>query len=480
MTRVWWRPHSVRTQVVAGVCAVVSVVLIGVGIVSVLSLRSYATETNNIEVSRSLAAFSHSFAQRTEEPTIEEMTHYVGQAPGNLIAVLDGDVVVNAVVFSAGEAQSAPPELVAALREQDWADGPPRTTELGKLGSYRVQSRTVDGRQLVSGVAMDRSNHALAVLTVAVVALIVVALLITATGVVLVVSYALRPLRRVAATAAGVATMPLAGEGQRITVRVDETDTDPDNEIGVVGSTLNRLLDNVDDALVELAEADRRTKQLLTDVSHELRTPLAVIQGYAELTRQDSSDLPPNSEHALARIEAEAHRMALLVKELLLLSRLEEGQDLQTEDVDLGDLVVDAVNDAAVTAPDHRWVTRLPEEPVWVPGDRHRLHQLLTNLLANAREHNPGGVTVTTAVTVDAAGVELSVADDGPDIDPVLLSHLFDRFVQADPSRARSSGGAGLGLPIVAAIARAHRGSVAVESAGGLTVFRVRLPVLAG
>src|SRR5262249_60682342 len=112
-----------------------------------------------------------------------------------------------------------------------------------------------------------------------------------------------------------------------------------------------------------------------------LRTTQTAIEGLPDRPRQDRPALPPTTEYALARIESEARRMALLVDELLLLSRLGEGEDLQTEDVDLADLVVNAVNDAAVAAPTHQWVKVLPDEPVWVRGDHARLHQLVSNLL---------------------------------------------------------------------------------------------------
>jgi two-component system sensor histidine kinase TrcS len=225
-------------------------------------------------------------------------------------------------------------------------------------------------------------------------------------------------------------------------------------------------------------------RQFITDASHELRTPLAAIQGYAELTRQDSSALPPTTEYALARIESEARRMALLVDELLLLSRLGEGEDLQTQDVDLADLVVNAVNDAAVAAPTHNWVTDPPDEPVWVRGDHARLHQLVSNLLSNARVHTPPGVTVTAGITCHRGGTEapyaeLTVADDGPGIDADLLPRLFERFARADTSRSNGSG-IGLGLAIVRSIVKAHHGSVTAESTDGRTVFRVRLPMIVG
>jgi two-component system sensor histidine kinase TrcS len=191
-------------------------------------------------------------------------------------------------------------------------------------------------------------------------------------------------------------------------------------------------------------------RQFLADASHELRTPLAAILGYAELTRQESDALPETTEYALARIEAESRRMTSLVADLLLLSRLDERQDLDIADIEMCDLVADAVQDAAVTAPDHHFVVDLPDEPLWARGDREGLHQLLANLLANARVHTPAGVTVTTTLRARVQDgrqtVELTVSDDGPGIPPAVLPNLFDRFVRADKSRSRQLGSTGLGL----------------------------------
>ncbi|MGH3524441.1 MAG: sensor histidine kinase, partial [Mycobacterium sp.] len=404
-TTSWWRPRSLRRQLVLGVSAVVTVVFVAVGLVSVLSLRTYVTAMNDADVAESMNALNHSYtryriseaaAGHSGTPTIEQaLLGFTEQEPGNIIAVLhDRHVIGTAVFFSEEEPRPAPADVVAAIAAESWQNGPARTIDLGSLGPYRVDSHGIDGNnRLVVGVSLDLANRTVARRTITATALFAVALLVTAGLTIWVVSYALRPLRRVAATAAAVASMPLVDGDDRITARVQAPDTDPDNEVGIVGNTLNRLLDNVDSALAYRAEADRRMRQFITDASHELRTPLAAIQGYAELTRQDSSALPPTTEYALARIESEAQRMASLVDELLLLSRLGEGQDLHIEDVDLGDLVINAVNDAAVAAPTHHWVKRLPDEPVWVRGDRDRLHQLVSNLLHNAWVHTPPEVT---------------------------------------------------------------------------------------
>lgn len=169
--------------------------------------------------------------------------------------------------------------------------------------------------------------------------------------------------------------------------------------------------------------------------------------------------------------------MTGLVSDLLLLSRLSEGQELETDDIDLSDLVVDAINDVAVGSPEHHWVAELPDDPLWVRGDLARLHQVVSNLLTNARIHTPPGVTVTIALTEDGEFAELTVTDDGPGIDAELLPNLFGRFVRADKSRSRELGSTGLGLAIVASIVEAHNGTVAVASKPGRTVFTVRIPL---
>jgi two-component system sensor histidine kinase TrcS len=475
-----------------GVLAVVSVVLVTVGIVSVLSLRGYVTAMSDADVAQSLDALSNSYTRYRNgehtptrsgpEPIGQAMLEFTDQTPGNVIAVLHDGVVIGSAVFSEAEARPAPVDVVHAIESQPWPDdAPPRTEKLGSLGSYRVDSRAYGSDLLVVGVSQARANQIIARKNITTSALVAGALAITAGLTIWVVGITLRPLRRLASTAAEVAAMPLTDD-HRISVRVQPNDTDPDNEVGIVGHTLNRLLDNVDSALAHRADSDLRMRQFITDASHELRTPLAAIQGYAELTRQDSSALPPTTEYALARIEAEARRMAVLVDELLLLSRLGEGQDLQTQDVDLADLVVNAVNDAAVAAPTHFWVKDLPDEPVWVRGDHARLHQLVSNLLSNARVHTPPGVTVATGITCRRHGteppyVELTVTDDGPGIDADLLPRLFERFARADTARSNGSG-IGLGLAIVSSIVKAHHGSVTAESTHGRTVFRVRLPMI--
>nr|WP_284230917.1 MULTISPECIES: HAMP domain-containing sensor histidine kinase [unclassified Mycolicibacterium] len=461
-----------------GVSALVTVVALTIGGLSVYSLHAYVTAMSDDEVSHSLAAFEHSYVTKPQPDGGMALSAFTGQAPGTLIAVLDDGEVVASAVFSDDQTIAASPAAVASIQSQDWGRPSPRTVKLGDLGNYRVvSSEEGDGQRLVSAVSLESVNAFVATKTVLVVAISLAAAILAGIGTVVLLRWALRPLRRVAATASRAATLPLAAEDHRIIDRVRKADSDPDNEVGIVGETLNRLLANVDTALAARAASDRRMRRFLTDASHELRTPLTAILGYAELTRQESESLPATTEYALARIESESRRMTALVSDMLLLSRLDEGQGLEMERVELTQLVVDAVNDATVSAPDHEWLTELPREPLWLMGDKAQLHQLVSNLLGNARHHTPAGVIVRTALRMVGSEAELTVSDDGPGIDAKLLPELFGRFVRGNRSRSGEGTSTGLGLAIVASITEAHGGTVTAHSAKGSTVFRVLLPI---
>ena len=285
------------------------------------------------------------------------------------------------------------------------------------------------------------------------------------------------PLERVAGTARRVSELELASGDVSLAERVP--DVDPATEVGQVGLALNSMLDNVDGALRARQESETRVRQFVADASHELRTPLASIRGYAELTRRETEPVPAGVTHALTRVESEALRMQDLVEDLLLLARLDTGRPLEREPVDLTMLAIDVSGDARTISPDHRWELDLPPEPVEVIGDRARLHQVLANLLANARNHTPPGTTVRTSLRLDEGSGRalLQVQDNGPGIPDALLPNVFERFTRGDGSRQRASGSTGLGLSIVSAVTRAHGGEVTVESVPGRTVFSLALPV---
>lgn len=282
----------------------------------------------------------------------------------------------------------------------------------------------------------------------------------------------LRPLESMAASADSIAGGDLAG-------RVEPAE--PRTEVGRLGLALNSMLGQIELAFTERSEAENRLRQFVADASHELRTPLTAIRGYADLYDQGAIVTEDGLADAMRRIEQESRRMGVLVDDLLLLARLDQGRPLERETVDLAPLVTDCVLDARAAQPDRAISLHLPDEPATISGDAHRLHQVVANLLANACVHTPAGTDVRVRVNRDARDVSIEVSDDGPGIDPAVASRVFERFYRADPSRARGHGGSGLGLSIVAAIVEAHGGTVtlAAPPQAGAT-FTVKLPATAG
>ncbi|MEP9381012.1 HAMP domain-containing sensor histidine kinase [Nocardioides sp. KR10-350] len=284
----------------------------------------------------------------------------------------------------------------------------------------------------------------------------------------------LRPLREVAATAHTVAALPMASGEVEVSERVPERLTDAGTEVGQVGAALNTLLDHVETSLAERHRSEQQVRQFVADASHELRTPLTTIRGYTELAQQR----PAAVATALAKVEEESGRMTAMVEDLLLLARLDQGRPLERKPVDLTRLLLEAVDDARVVAPDHQWHLALPagadpeeDAAVVVDGDEQRLHQVITNLLTNARVYTPPGTTVTVTLRPDG----FTVHDDGPGFPPELVPHAFERFTRGDAARNRT-GGAGLGLSLVHAIVTSHGGSVTLSSRPGDTTIGVRLP----
>jgi two-component system OmpR family sensor kinase len=292
----------------------------------------------------------------------------------------------------------------------------------------------------------------------------------------------LRPLRAVAITATRVANQPLDRGEVEITERVPAAEADPRTETGLVGAALNKLLDHVNSSLAARQRNEERMRRFVADASHELRTPLASIRGYSELSlralsQQEGAVAIEGTTTSLERIQAQSLRMTRLVEDLLLLARLDEGRELVHGSVDLTELALEGISDARPTAADHQWSIEVPEEPVIVVGDAGRLHQVVANLLANARTHTPAGTSIALRVSREGDEAVLRVHDDGPGIDPGVRDELFARFARGDSSRARQTGGTGLGLAIVKAIVEGHGGLITVASEPGDTTFTVRIPV---
>ncbi|CAN3130165.1 putative sensor histidine kinase TcrY [Mycobacterium sp. smrl_JER01] len=405
-------------------------------------------------------------------------------APGQAIDTV-GAVVADGAALAAGviTADGSRDEISAAAAQQlaeVAVDARPRTLDLDGLGRYRVVALPthLPGEAVVAGLPTSDVDDTLFWAVVIFCAVGAVALVAAGAAGVVIVRRQLEPLARVSAAAQQVADLDLdRGEVRLPTAIVDVDPVAANTEVNKLGAALNRMLDRIAGALAARHASETRVRQFVADASHELRTPLAAIRGYTELAQRKHAQLPDDVAHAMNRVESETARMTQLVEDMLLLARLDSGRPLDRETVDLTRLVVDAVSDAHIAGPDHVWQLDLPDEPVTVHGDEARLHQVLANLLANARVHTPAGTVVTTSLgTGDGGAAVLTVLDDGPGIPAGLQPEVFERFARGDTSRSRRGGSTGLGLAIVAAVVRAHDGTIDVHSGPGRTEFVVTLP----
>ncbi len=485
------RPWSLRARLLAGQIALLTVACLGIGAVTELALYQYLVG----QLDHQLYDAAHRSARLHGQPPppMGHRRHRPRPGPGpdfldapgqpaGMVGAVDGPSGVDAGYLSTSGTReelipSATTELIDAASETG-----PVTRRLDGVGRYRVVA-TVARRSddlIVIGLPLAAVDATMVrvLLIFGLVTLVAVAAAATAGSVV--TRRALAPLRRVAQTAGEVADLPLDRGEARLPVRVAEADTNPRTEVGQLGAAVNRMLDHIAAALSTRQASETRVRQFVADASHELRTPLTAIRGYTELAQRVPLPVSGDAEavaHALSRVQTETERMTRLVEDLLLLARLDSGRPLEHEPVDLSRLAVDAVSDAHVAGPDHRWRLDLPDEPVTVPGDAARLHQVLTNLLTNARVHTGAGTVVTVRLGVDGAEAVLSVTDDGPGIPVEFQPEIFERFARGDTSRSRKGGSTGLGLAIASAVVRAHRGTIGVASAPGHTEFTVRLPL---
>ena len=472
------RRHSLRIRLVATVLLLLTVAGAVIVVVTAVALRGFLVHRLDEELRLAGERFAGVAAPPggLPSPRPEVTILGPGQATGTLGAVVrDRQLVVASTLDERGIVRPVPAAEHADLTALQ-VGTPPRSVHLGELGHYRLVA--VDGPAgdvIVIGLPEAGVRETLSRLVTTEIVVTGFALLGAGAAGTVLVRRELRPLERVAAVAGQVSALPLDRGEVELAERVPAADTDPGTEVGQVGAAFNRMLDHVGRALAARQESETQLRRFIADASHELRTPLAAIRGYAELTRRDD-ELSADSSRSLCRILSQAERMSALVEDLLLLARLDAGRPLERAPLDLTRIVVDAVSDAHVAGPDHRWQLHLPDEPVVVLGDAARLGQMVANLLANARVHTPPGTAVLVTLAADADGVRLSVVDEGPGIPPDLVPHVFERFARGSSSRSRANGSTGLGLSIVDAVVAAHGGSVTVDSVPGRTAFSVWLP----
>ena len=486
MGRTW----SLRLRLLIGQVVVLAIVCVGIGAVTELALYRYLVGQLDTE----LHDASHRSVRILGEPLSAPWRHHPrpfprpgpgpvfldapGQPVGMVAAVIGTSGSVEAGYLTTAGGRAALSDAATAQLQAIPINRTPVTRDLNGLGRYRVIAAPArqSGDIIITGLSMSEVDATMIRVLLIFAVVIVVAVAAATTAGAVIIRRALAPLSRVAQTAGEVVALPLDRGEVALPVRVLEAD--PRTEVGQLGSAVNRMLDHIAAALSARQASETRVRQFVADASHELRTPLAAIRGYTELAQRvrDDSDAVT---HAMQRVQSETERMTHLVEDLLLLARLDSGRPLEREFVDLSRVAVDAVSDAHVAGPDHQWELDLPEEPVMVCGDAARLHQEVTNLLANSRVHTGPGTVVTTRLACDTTHAVLSVVDNGPGISEQLQSEVFERFARGDTSRSRKGGSTGLGLAIVSAVIKAHHGTITLTSAPGHTDFTVRLPLTA-
>jgi two-component system OmpR family sensor kinase len=457
------KPLSLRARLVLGVLVLGAAGLVAADAFTYTSLRSFLLD----RVDRTLDA-DHQGAERAGRG---------GFGPGGTgsdyveIRTTSGNVLyTSGVPHFPGTEEPSPPELPKSISLPDQpSEGSPDRVAYFTVpaqdggGRYRVRASIDPDSPNVLIIAtslagVDGTLHRLFLIE------LFVSLAVLA-GIVLlglwIVRLGLRPLAAIEQTADEIA-------GGDLSHRVERAE--PHTEVGRLGLVLNSMLDRIE-------ASDRRLRRFVADASHELRTPLAAVRAYAELFERGADRRPDDLARAMTGISRESERMSELVEDLLLLARLDEGQPLEREPVELSELAAEAVETARAVDPAHP--IDLETQKARVLGDRARLRRLLDNLLGNVRSHTPAGTAAHVRVLAANGSAVIEVADEGPGLPAGEADYVFRRFYRADASRSRDSGGVGLGLSIVAAIAQAHHGTVSAgEGPAGGAVFRITLPLL--
>jgi two-component system OmpR family sensor kinase len=466
---------SLRARLVLGVIVLAAAGLGVAGVVTYASLRSFLFERTDETLRDSAPGISRGLLEGGCQDARRPLP---GAAPGDVVQLrADGAVVCTLQITSFRETLASPPELpddVTVTDAEAGVDGD-RAVYLtvdatGGDDRYRVRAWGLPGGATVLHATplsdVDATLRRLLVVELLVAAGVLGAL--AALGL-WVVRLGLRPLDAIEETAGAIAAGDLSRRVER---------AEPDTEVGRLGLALNAMLGQIQAAFEAQEASERRLRRFVADASHELRTPLAAVRAYAELFSRGADRHPQDLARSMDGISRESERMSLLVDDLLLLARLDEGRPLARVPVDIEAVVEEAVETARTVEPERTIV--LETEEAAVLGDRDRLRQIVDNLLGNVRAHTPPGTPVHVRVGPSDGQAVIEVEDRGPGLSAEDAERVFERFYRADPSRARASGGVGLGLAIVAAVAEAHGGSVSLRSEPGEgATFRIALPLAA-
>ena len=468
---------SLRTRLLLAVLACVAAGLVVAGVVTYVSLRGFLLERVDAQLRDATVPTAMALTNGSQNglPGPGGNPGGTNLPPGTYGQLRDSSGnVVNAGSFTYGQSNVPTPMLptpLPSLTGHTWVIFQAKATS-GSSAGFRVLEQNLQNSAgvIIVAIPLNETRQTLnRLLTIeAIVSLCVLGALAAAAW--WLIKRDLRPLETMAVTADAIAAGDLARRVQP---------AEPRTEVGRLGLSLNTMLSRIEEAFAERAATEEKLRRFLADASHELRTPLTSIRGYSEVFGRAKDD-PEDLELAMRRIEEESKRMGVMVEELLVLARLGEGREPEKLPVDLARVVDDAVNDARASAPARDIVLERPETAD-VLGDDHQLRQVVANLLNNSLRHTPDQAQIRVLVAARDGYATLAVVDDGPGLEPDVAAQVFEPFYRADKSRARETGGAGLGLAIVAAIVEAHHGTVRLDTAPGAgATFTVTLPLLGG
>ncbi len=478
----WSATRSLRFRVTALVLLVVALALVVIGVAVDLSLDAQLRRDQQSRLDDRAARAGLLVAAGSTGPSLVEAVDGQGiravllDAAGRRVAGSDDD-------GPRGRGRPAGPGSSDGLGAPDGpvpvapggpdVPGAPDGPRPSRAGRDDVRTVALpDGSRLVLAVEPGENDGVLRRLRVIMIGVGGIGLAVVAGALLVGVRIALRPLDDMTVLARDIA----AGDrGRRL--RPERTDT----ELGRTAAAFDAMLDELEsaqtraeDAAGEARRSEVRTRRFLSDAAHELRTPIAGVQTLAEsLVRHPDGDLE-RRERLATTLVRETRRAGALVNDMLELARIEDGTPLDRRPVDLTELAAAQAERIALLAPG--LAVEVDGPPTTVDADPGRVTQILANLLENARRHGPVEGTVRLEVTVEGADAVLDVADEGPGIPPGDHERVFDRLVRLDDARTRDAGGAGLGLPIARALARAHGGDLRVVESEVGARLRLTLP----
>jgi two-component system OmpR family sensor kinase len=456
--------RSLRARLL-GVVVILSLVgLLAADIATYVALKSFLTDRLDNSTTASAQAFANARGGDPRDLIPRDLISAVAANAGTYVGIVDQSGTAQWFpIVQPGETPAPAPDTPGTVT----LDAPFTVDAVSGGGQYRVVAEERGPFTVMIAAPLSDLHATLnRLLAIEIIVTVAVIALVIAAGLAL-VRLGLRPLRRIEETAGAIAAGDLS---QRVDAGPETT------EVGRLGAALNVMLERIEEAFAARKASEDRLRRFVGDASHELRTPIAAVQAYAELFDRGARHRPDDLERAMHGIEKETRRMGLLVDDLLLLARLDQGRPLEREPVAVDEVAREAVEAARMIEPERP--IALSTEPATVIGDSARLRQVMDNLLANVRSHTPDGAAASVRVSRQNGHAVIEVTDSGPGLDREQAAKAFERFYRADPSRSRDAGGTGLGLAIVNAIAQAHGGSTMVSSVpGDGATFTIELPV---